>query len=257
MAKGSWRAVCVGSLVLVICGVVGVAEGYILPVRYFLGMYAKQRRSLTRLKIAQTTTTWRKGAATTVEERLYIRVPAQVRLERWRGGKRVKVDIWRGKTHLQWRPGAAPKTAKRRVQRRFDLFAIEPTGSGFGSIRALLRMMRIRTRGATKYSRHTDYREQHHVRLAWFQHAPAVAMGKRNQIWFHKKKVYPVRLLAGVTKAGAKYDLRFYDYYYQAGTPVFPGRIELYRNGKKTAQTLVYRVQTGVSVPQSLFSRVK
>lgn len=265
--KGSWYCASATKwLVLLGLGCVLAfgqqAWGYILPVRHYFKQYLTSRAYLPRLTIKQTTTEWVGGKKQTYEERVWIRVPAQVRVERWVKGERVRVDLWRKTEHLLWKKGGSTTTNKRRPQVAYDLFAVERTGSGYASLRNLVRWLRVSYGGLRRWSRDSDYREQINVHLSWFQQAPTVVFGRKptksqssNQLWFHKKHVFPVRFLGGYSPSGARVDVRFLDYHVRGGVSAFPGRTLTYRNGRLVKQVLVYSVKT-TSIPSSLFMQV-
>lgn len=259
--KRGWSLVwAVGVLV---CLITGTAWAYILPARYFFKEYSKSRSRASKMSIKQTTTYWNGTQKQTFEQRLYIRAPGKVRLETWRTNKRIQVEVWTGSQYLLWRKGQTLKRKRRRVQPRFDLFAVERSGSGYGNIRTLLRYMRINYQGVKKWDRDSDYMEQLNVSLTWFGRAPAVVMGAKptkgaasNQLWFHKKQIYPVRYVAGWNGKTGNVDWRFLEYHVRNGVGVYPGRVRLYKRGKLAMESLVYHVDLTSSVPKRLFSQV-
>ncbi len=237
------------------------AEAYILPARFYLAKYARTRASFRRLRIKQMTTSLVQGKKQKREEVLYLQSPGNIRLEQRHKGRLVQVDIWAGKSWLHWKKGEATRR-RRRPNPRLDLFAVESSGYGYGSIRSLLRRMRVFYRGSQTWDKSSDYREQNRVGLTWFVGHPVVILGaqrkdqKQNQLWLDKSRFVPLRFVGQLRKKGPIWDIRYLDYNKIGGRAVFPGRVEVYRNGKLTSRTLVYQIKQG-SLPAHIFSRVR
>lgn len=246
----------------VVCMLSPAAHAYILPARHYLKQYLKSRSSVQKMHIRQTTTWWHQGRKVSFEERVWIRTPSQIRVERWSQNKRLQVDVWNATEHLQWKKGGTTQRKKRRVVPLYDLFGVEPSGASYGNLYTVLRYMRIFYKGRRKWSRTSDYLEQLNVHLTWFQQTPTVVLGRpfakgrtTHQFWMHKKHYYPMRYIVGTQKKKAQLDIRFFDYHIQSGRALYPGRIAVYQNGKMTRQTLVSKVDTKVSIPSRLFTQ--
>jgi hypothetical protein len=195
------------------------------------------------------------------DERLWVRVPGQVRLERWQNKQLQQVDIWSGEQWIHWRRGGKVQKKPRTPQPQFDFFGIETSGSSYGSLSTILRLMNVNYTGVQRANRDSDYLEPLRISLAWFGNGPVVVFGaaarqrKPNQLWLDKFTLMPVRFL-GRLEQSVQLDVQFLDYISHLGRPVFPGRIELYRDGKLHTQTKVNRVQVLSSLPNKLFSQI-
>lgn len=245
---------------------VSPSHAYILPARFYLSELAKQRGHFRKLRIKQTTTyfTGSGSVGETVEEILSIQCPGEIRLEQYRQSALVGVEVWSGNTWQRWKKSTEQSTREeRKPHPRFDFFAVESSGDGYGNIVSLLNKMYVRYRGARRWSQHSDYAEQLYVGLRLQAGRVAVVLGtratrsQRNQFWIDKKWRVPVRFVGRLQEKGSLYDIRFLDYILQSGRPAFPGRVEVYENGKLTLRTLIYHVEKVRSFPAQTFSRVR
>ncbi len=241
-----------------------VAYPYILPARHYLQEMSKKIERLHTIRAVLRTTYFKEGnRPITYREKLTIAVPGKVRLERWRRKKLEEIIVLRGNKQYLW-SRASNKTveSRRHPLPQYDFFAVETRGFRYSSIRWLLQKLQIRFRGTRQWHRESDYREQLRVGLAWFGMGPAVILGgasaksRTNQFWIDKEEYLPRRVIWSSGRKKFRFDLQFLDYHRIQGKAVFPGRIELYRIGRKkrlVSKSLVTDVKVRVRVSKELF----
>lgn len=254
---------CVGVLVWSVIAKAGV-WAYILPANFHLRKFVKERTKIRTLQARLQTTYIDGDNKRVVDERLFIRLPGEIRWEQRIGKtpKLVAVTVWTPNSAKVWKRGAGVKTIKRTPQPRFDFFAVSSSGAKFASVYYLLGRLRVRYRGTSLYDRLSDYREQRRVGLAWGNAGPAIVLGATgskktvNQFWLDKRHRYPVRFLGSVRKGGPRYDVWYKDYHKTALGYVFPGRTLVYANKRLVVESLLYRIKVNPTLSGRLFQKM-
>lgn len=253
----------VGLLLGIVLVMATPALAYILPAKFYLNKTSSQRAKFRRLRVKQTTTVIKDGSKVEYEETVWFSSPGKIRRERFLGGKKVQVDVWSDTNWMQWRKSTGEtKRGARTPQPALDLFAVEPSGSGFGGIYGMMAKLGVNWRGQKQWSRFNDYRVQTRVGLGLLQGNIAVVLGtsdpksKRNQMWLDSKRYVPLRFVGKLGTDPTLVDVKFLDYIEQTGKAVFPGRIEVFWNGKLRSQTLVSEAKKLRSIANNKFSQL-
>ena len=239
------------------------AAAYILPGKYYLNKMLKRRRSFRSFRVVQQTTSFQGKKKQVWKEVISIRKPGWIRLEQWQKGRVSRIQIWRQRKGFSWKQGESWKSMGRSPQPRFDFFAVHRNGLGYGEIRSLFRYVGIRTSGVKRWSPHSDYRIQKRVSLTWAGEAPAVVFGAgprdrtSNQFWVGKNCFCPVRFLGRLKSKGPQWDVRFLEYFRNGLGRVFPGRTEVFRNGRLWLHSVLIRVKVNPKLAKSLFEKAK
>lgn len=262
----SWnvkRAWVVGLLLLAGLAIATPAFSYILPAKFYLKKVSAHRYKFRRLRIKQMTTLFRNGKSVTYDETVWFSAPGKVRRDRFLKGNRIQVDVWNDTSWKQWRKSTGQtKSGDRLPQPRFDLFSVEPSGTGFGGLFGMMSKLGVRYRGTRRWSKFNGYRIQTSVGLRLFQGNISVVLGavspksKANQVWLDAKRNVPLRFIGRLKENGPVVDVKFLDYVIQTGLAVFPGRIERTFNGKLQLRSLVSEVKKLRSIPSSKFQQI-
>ncbi|MCB9643300.1 MAG: hypothetical protein H6728_09515 [Myxococcales bacterium] len=257
-----FRLLCGGLLLCCAGSLFSQAEAYLLPSRFYLRKMVSVRSLMRRLKVSMTVDTLESGKMRRSEAVLWLRAPGQIRLEYKKDGKNKRVEVWRKSEYVRWDQGGQAQTAAREPNPLFDFFAIGGDGVRYGRVQSLLALSGVNFEGTQRFERESDYNEPLRMSFSWFVGRPVVVFGapfgkrKPNQLWIDKEHAYPARFLGRLKKGGVLWDIRFLDYHRSGRGYLFPGRIEVYRDGKLTKRFLSYRVEAGASVAKTLFDQV-
>lgn len=232
-----------------VLGFAATADAYLLPTGFLMRQMADRRiKSEVRDCVVQLTAEI-DGKNDPVEERIYVKTPERMRLERDLGDSEL-VQVEREGARAEGSANALKASRAPSTELLAQLLVPKGRDAEDMSARTIgtLQAVGIDTKvvGITIYGK--DARETAYVIGA----KPTET--EKPQIWLDTNTFLPVRLISFVDEGGKKvrYESRFFDYATGSGD-FFPRVIENYKAGKLVRRAEVSDVKVNQDLPDTLF----
>ena len=238
----------VGLSLIAVTLVASTALAYIPPTEFLLGQMADRRRRTEVRDLTVVLTAELLDVDAPVEERIYLKNPERLRLERETpDGTTVTIER-EGK-----RAQGTPESQKRVTTGSPDLLAqlLVPKGSDVEAmaarVLAALQALGVDTKVVSLTMYGTDVRENAFVIGArpWEPDKP--------QVWLDSTTFLPVRVITVDATSKARLETRFLDYGSSGTGDWFPRIIESYKGKERVQRAEVSEIKANQELPETLF----
>jgi outer membrane lipoprotein-sorting protein len=223
------------------------AHAYLLPTEFLIAQMAERRSKMEVRDITVMLTAEIDGEDQPVEERIYLKDPERMRLERQKDEEAAAVYIEREGRRAQGDASAVKLLKGPSTEMLAAL--LMPRGANIDAMRdrtmANLAALGIDTKTVSITIHGSDARDTAYVIGAkpWETDKP--------QIWLDSNSFLPIRLISFVDRV--KHETRFLDYGSAGTGDWFPRVIENYRGGELVRRAEVSDIKVNQDLPETLF----